>query len=184
MNMLSFVTGNTGKFYEIQTFLEGSGIQVQQIIVDLEEIQEVDAHKVMEHKTHAAIRAGYTNFFLEDTSLHLNGMGHLPGPFIKWFLMELGTTGIAKMAKRMGDTAAYAETIIAYVNWKKEIRYFSGKTRGHIVVPKGKGDFGWGAIFRPEGAKKTFAQMTDTEKHLWSMRIKAFKKYRTFLLKG
>jgi inosine/xanthosine triphosphate pyrophosphatase family protein len=44
------LTGNPGKFDEIRKFLESSNIIVHQIEVDLEEIQELDAMNIIEHK--------------------------------------------------------------------------------------------------------------------------------------
>ncbi|MCX6741137.1 MAG: non-canonical purine NTP pyrophosphatase, partial [Candidatus Parcubacteria bacterium] len=76
---------------------------------------------------------------------------------------------------------AYAETIIAFAKNKKQIYYFSGQTKGKIVAPWGTNDFGWGATFQPTGSFKTFGQMTSAEKHRWSMRIKAFKKFKRFI---
>jgi len=183
MRSLSFLTGNNGKFREITHFLADSGVQLKQLNIDLDEIQDVDAKKVIAHKAKEAIRHGYNNFFLEDTSLYIGGLGNLPGPLIKWFLQELKPAGIARLAIRNGKTAARAETIIAYVNAKKEIRYFLGKTTGKIVPSRGTRDFGWGSVFQPTGSRKTFAQMSAAEKHRYSMRIKAFQKFQEFLLK-
>ncbi len=182
MPTLSFLTGNRGKFNEIAHFLADSGVELKQLTVDLDEIQEVDAKAVIAHKANEAIRQGYKNFFLEDTSLYISGLGNLPGPLIKWFLQELNPAGIAKLAMRNGKTTARAETIIAYVNAKKEIHYFLGKTTGRIVRPRGTGDFGWGSIFQPTGSRKTFAQLSKEEKHRCSMRIKAFRKFQTYLM--
>ena len=75
-----------------------------------------------------------------------------------------------------------AETIIAYAENKKKIHYFRGITLGVIIKPSGNKDFGWGPIFRPKGANKSFGQMSEIEKQKWSMRIKAFVKLKWFLI--
>jgi len=181
MKTVYFLTNNRGKFEEIKKFLADQQIKLKQISLDLDEIQETNAKKVIQHKIQEALKLGKINFFLEDTSLYINGLGNLPGPLIKWFLLETKNSGLAHLAKKMGNTRACAETIIAFAKNQKQIYYFSGRTFGKIVSPKGNNDFGWGPIFRPNGAKKTFGQMTTTEKHCFSMRIKAFQKLKRFL---
>jgi inosine triphosphate pyrophosphatase len=181
MKTLYFITGNKGKFAEIQRFLQDPTIKLKQIDIDLIELQEVDAHKIIAHKAAEAIKAGYSNFFLEDTSLYINGLGLLPGPLIKWFLLQISNEGIYNLAKKMGSQHAVAETIIAFAQKGSKVRYFTGTTEGAIVKPKGSGDFGWGAVFCPTGANKSFGEMTPEEKHKWSMRIKAFKSFKQLL---
>ncbi len=181
MRHLTFITGNKGKFTELALFLQSTDIQLVQQDVDLEELQEVDAQAIAEHKVKQALTLGYTNFILEDTSLYVDGMKNLPGPLIKWFLQELKTDGLYQLAKSMGSKKATAETTIVYAKSSSDIHYFHGKTTGSIVKPRGTNDFGWGPIFQPQRSAQTFAQLSPTEKHRWSMRIKAFKKLKTFL---
>jgi len=181
MNKIYFLTNNQGKFKEIKNFLADKKTKIRQIKIDLDEIQGVDPKKIVTHKVKEALKLGLKNFFLEDTSLYINGLGQLPGPLIKWFLLKLKNPGLARLAKKMGHGQAYAETIIAFAKDKKHIYYFSGQTKGKIVAPRGTNDFGWGAIFQPTGSSKTFGQMTTSKKHEWSMRIKAFKKFKQFI---
>ena len=177
MITLNCLTGNISKFKEIQSFLENSDIKLKQLNINLDEIQEVDAKRIIEHKAQEAIRQGYSNFFLDDTSLYIKGLGNLPGPLIKWFLQELKTAGIAKLAKRSGDVSARAVTIIAYVDKKKQIHYFIGTTLGRIVAPRGTQGFGWDSIFLPEKSRETFAEMSPKTKQPKNPRIKALKKF-------
>ena len=181
MRTIHFITGNIGKFNEIKEFLKGSPIRLKQVALDLEELQSTDVKKIIEHKVSEAIRFDYSCFILEDSSLYINGLGRLPGPLIKWFEKELGNNGVHKLAMNMGNGTAVAETIIAYVENKKTIHYFHGLTRGRIVKPVGRNDFGWGPIFKPIGADKSFGEMPRTEKDKWSMRIKALKGFKKFL---
>ncbi len=183
MKTIYFLTNNQGKFNEIKNFLADKKIEIQQIKIDLDEIQSVDPKKIIAHKVKEALKHGLKNFFLEDTSLYINGMGNLPGPLIKWFLSELKNPGLARLANKMGNGQAHAETIIAFAKNKQQIYYFSGLTRGKMVAPRGTNDFGWGPAFQPNGANKTFGQMTTAEKQKWSMRIKAFKKFKKFIQK-
>lgn len=52
---------------------------------------------------------------VEDTSLCYNAYKGLPGPYIKWFLKNVGPEGLAKMVHGFDDKSAYAMCIIAYM---------------------------------------------------------------------
>ena len=51
---------------------------------------------------------------VEDTSLCFNAYGGLPGPYIKWFLKNLGHDGLNSMLAGFDDKTAYAQCIFAY----------------------------------------------------------------------
>ena len=48
---------------------------------------------------------------MEDTSLCFNAMGGLPGAYIKWFLKELGPSGLPKMLAGFDDKVPPASWI-------------------------------------------------------------------------
>jgi inosine triphosphate pyrophosphatase len=184
MNTLRVITGNQGKFNEIKNFLESYNFHIEQIDIDLEEIQELDPLKIIEHKAYQALQAGYRKFILEDTSLYINGLNRLPGTFIKWFLKELGPEGIYALASCMGDRSAVAETVIAYAADNHNVHVFRGETSGSIVPPRGTYGFGWSSIFQPNGSLKTYGEMLYEEKYPFNQRIKALEKFRVFLEEG
>lgn len=181
MKQLFVITGNGNKFAEIQHCLTDIPYGLQWCNLDLEEIQELDPKRVIEHKAHEALKQGYTNFILEDTSLYIEGLNRLPGTFIKWFLNELGVEGIYKLACTMGNTQAQAKTIFAYVVNENTIHYFEGVTDGHIVVPRGNLGFGWSTIFQPVNSLRTYGELTVQEKQYYSQRTKALVKLKCFL---
>jgi inosine/xanthosine triphosphate pyrophosphatase family protein len=47
-----------------------------------------------------------------------------------------------------------------------------------VPAPTGEGGFGWDAIFRPDGAAHTFAEMGPTERAAYSMRRQAVERLR------
>jgi non-canonical purine NTP pyrophosphatase (RdgB/HAM1 family) len=177
----SVITSNVGKFTEIKTFFENHALQVQRISVDLDEIQELDPLKIIKHKVGEGLSLGYKDFIVEDTSLYIDGMHRLPGPLVKWFLLELGVDGIYKLATSMGNGAAQAETVVAYINSQEETFLFKGVTGGRLVAPRGSLDFGWGASFQPDNCLKTYGEMGYQEKSYWNQRIKALEAFGKFL---
>jgi inosine triphosphate pyrophosphatase len=169
---LFFITSSPHKFAEVKALLP----TIEQMDMDLPEIQELDAHKIISAKLFEArmtLRHG-SALMVEDTSLYIDGMNGLPGPLNKWFLKSIGPEGIYKLAKIFGS-AARAKTIIGYTDEKGAIQFFEGETHGQIVEPKAKTEFGWDAIFLPEGASKTYAEMSSKEKSNISHRGKALQ---------
>jgi non-canonical purine NTP pyrophosphatase (RdgB/HAM1 family) len=176
---LYFITGNKNKFSEVKAIIP----EIEQLELDLEEIQETDAHKIIEAKMSEALKHHKGSFIIEDTSLYLDCLGGLPGPLIKWFIQKIGVKGISDIAEKMKNNRAEAKTLIGYAKNEKDIHFFEGSIKGEIVNPSGKTDFGWDPIFKPSGHTKTFQQMTKEEKNQISMRRIATEKLKEFLTK-
>ncbi len=169
---IQFITGNENKFQEVKTIMP----QLEQLNIDLPEIQEIDAKKVIEAKLQEAKNLFEGEFVVEDTSLYLNCLNGLPGPLIKWFEKTIGNDGIYDIADKHNDYKAYAKTFVGYIDEEGRISFFEGMIEGKIVEPQGENDFGWGPIFIPSGQDETFAQMTVDKKNKISMRKIAFEK--------
>ena len=64
----------------------------------------------------------------------------------------------------------------------KKIACVIGKVEGYISEkPKGKNGFGYDPIFIPKNKKKTFAEMSPSQKYRLDHRYKAFMKIKKFL---
>lgn len=175
--MLYFITGSANKFSEVKSILSN----VEQLDIDLPEIQEIDAKKIIEIKLHEAKKHHDGEFIVEDTSLYLDCLNGLPGPLIKWFLKTIGNQGLFEITEKLGNNKAQAKTIIGYSNTSGEINFFEGVLSGQIVLPRGENGFGWDEIFMPDNHDKTFAQMKPHEKNEISMRRNAVNKLKEFL---
>lgn len=171
-----FITGNKGKLEEAKSILS----DVEGLDIDLPEIQDLDAHKVIQAKLEEALKTQTGEFIIEDVSLYCEALNGLPGPLIKWFLKTVGNEGIYKMVSAFGNNAVEAKAIIGYADGKGGAQYFEGVIKGSIVVPRGEG-FGWDPIFQPDGYDKTFGEMTAEEKNKISMRMIALEKLREYL---
>ena len=173
MNNIIFITGNKEKLKEAQKI-------IPKLIgkdIDLPEIQEVDAKKVIEVKLKEAYKHHKGEYIVEDTSLYFDCLNGLPGPLIKWFLEKIGNKKLYELVKKFKNNKAKAKTFIGYIDKRSKVKYFEGIINGKIVSPKGNNGFGWDKIFMPNGFKKTFAQMTIEEKNNISMRKKALQKF-------
>ncbi len=171
---LYVITGNKNKFSEIKKVLS----IVKQLDIDLVEIQEVDAKKVIEAKLLEALKYKKGEFIVEDTSLYISALNDLPGPLIKWFVEKLGCDGLANLIAGKKNKKAIAKTIFGYAKDKNNISFYEGVTEGKIVSPLGSNGFGFDSIFQPDGSDKTFGEMAKEEKQQFSMRVKALKKLK------
>lgn len=163
--MFTFITGNKSKLKEAQEILgEVSGYEI-----DLPEIQELDARKIIEAKIDEAKKQGLKSFIIEDTSLYFEALSGLPGPLIKWFLDSIGNDGLFDLIKDKSKKAK-AITILGFLNKNGKVSYHEGVIEGTIVQPRGDHGFGWDSIFVPSGTNSTFAEMSPKEKNELSMR--------------
>lgn len=179
--MLKFITGNKTKFKEVQAVL--APIKIEQVDIDLVEIQELDARKIIEHKLREAFKHQKGEFIIDDSSLYLKCFNYkLPGPLVKWFNDTIGGNGYAKLVKRMGENRAKAKTIIGYAKNPKTILFFEGNLNGKIVSPRGKYNFGYDPIFVPDGKRETLSEIKSKGGFASSPRGIAVLKLKKYLL--
>lgn len=87
MKDITFITGNQHKADFLAKHL---GMPIAHHKLDLDEIQSTDLRVVVEHKAKQAYEILQKPVLVEDAGLTLTALGNLPGPFIKWFVAELG----------------------------------------------------------------------------------------------
>lgn len=173
------LSSNPSKFQEIADMIPG----LQRLGMDLPEIQHSDPVWVIRAKLDAAKAQEEDKrpLFVEDTSLGLHCLNGLPGPFIKWFLDKMGSSGVANIAVNFNESRATARTMIGLLDEDNKVQFFEGLIDGRIVVPRVKTTFGWDNIFVPDGHGTTFAEMTAVEKNAISMRKMAVDKLIAYI---
>jgi inosine triphosphate pyrophosphatase len=178
MKDLVFITGNQHKADLLAKWLD---MPVTHHKLNLDELQSLDLHEVVEHKVRQAYDKLQQPVLVEDVALTFVAMGRLPGTLIKWFLEELGVEGLCKIADGLEHRKAVA-SICYGLYGGHEIHFFEHQVSGEIA-PKPRGDlgFGWNSIFQPEGSDKTYGEMTDDEIRPFSMRAQAIEQLRAFL---
>lgn len=180
---LTFVTGNVKKLEEVVAILgQNFPYSITNHKLDLPELQgEIDDICVKKCETAAGILK--RPVIVEDTSLCFNGLKGLPGPYIKWFLDKLGPSGLYTLLAGYEDKSAEAVCTFAYSPGDgEEVILFQGITKGSIVPPRGKMDFGWDPCFLPDGYDQTYGELPKEEKNKISHRFKAVAKLREHFL--
>jgi len=179
-----FVTGNMKKELEVNAILcsESKGFgatpfRVSHIDIDLPELQG-DPLYIARHKCLEAARRVGSSVIVEDTSLCFEALNGLPGPYIKWFVEQLGNDGLYALLDTHENKSAYCQCSLAFSTGPgAEPLLFVGRTRGTIVPPRGSGGFGWDAIFVPEGKLIPFGAMHLDEKNQISHRARALAQF-------
>jgi non-canonical purine NTP pyrophosphatase (RdgB/HAM1 family) len=167
MTVYTFVTQSFNKVAETERILN---MKLEHNDLALPEIQAIEVEEVVRYKVKYAYEAlGRRPVMVEDTGLFIEAWNGLPGALIKWFVQSTGDIGLCKMMQGFPLRNAVAKTIVATCD--EEIHIFKGEIQGQIgLVPRGSGGFGWDSVFIPNGANRTFAEMSPGEKDYYSMR--------------
>lgn len=172
-----FITGNEGKAKYLAKYL---GVSLEHKKLELDEIQSLDLKTVVHHKVREAYRQVKQPVLVEDVSLEFSNLGRLPGPFIKWFLEELSSEQLCRLADG-GDRKAVGRCLFGYFDGQEEF-YVEGVLRGVITEkPSGGNGFGWDSIFIPEGYKVTRAELNEADYEAVYRTIRPLNKLKEFL---
>ena len=177
MKPVIFVTGNENKVREAEAVI---GVHFTQRQHNLDEVQELDLKKVVEHKARQAYAIYKQPLIVEDVSFEIEQWRGFPGPFAKWLGKTIGYGELATTLKK-GNRRALWRAMYAY-NDGKQIRFFEGREQGSVAhKPRGTTGFGFDIIFIPAGKKKTVAELGPEQKAKTSARYLALCKLKKFL---
>jgi XTP/dITP diphosphohydrolase len=194
MHTLIFATNNQNKVNEIQS-LVGSDFNIVPlkeagIDIDIPEPHETLQENANE-KAVTIFNITNQNCFSEDTGLEIIALNGEPGVKSARYAGE-GRDFQANIDKVLfnldgiENREAQFRTVICLI-WKDEFNslqthYFEGICKGHITREMhGEKGFGYDPIFIPEGASKSFAEMSMDEKNTYSHRQRAVTQLFEFL---
>ena len=188
---LIFATNNRNKVAEIQSLvganftiipLKEAGIEID--IPEPHDQLEANAHE----KAVTIFNLTQQNCFSEDTGLEIVALNGAPGVKSARYAGENSNAQanidlvLSKMAGIENRTAQF-RTVICLI-WENQTYYFEGVCKGQILSNmQGENGFGYDPIFVPDGATKSFANMTMDEKNQFSHRKKAVMQLFDFLEK-
>jgi len=174
-----FITGNQGKADYLSRQL---GVTLEHQKVELEEIQSVDLHAIVEHKLRQAYEICKRPVLVEDVSLVYGALGDLPGPYIKWFVDYAGAEACCRMLDGFSDRSATVRCTFGYFDGVTTT-YFDSEATGAIAQhPAGDSGFGFDTFFVNQGYTVTRAEMSQEEnEHTYATVMKPFAQVRTFI---
>ncbi len=186
---LIFATNNPHKVREIREALGGAFeiISLKEAGID-KEIPE--PHDTLEANASEKSETIYAltglNCFSEDTGLEVEALQGMPGVLSARYAGENASyaDNVEKLLKEMKGQAnrkARFRTVISLIINGVESR-FEGICDGTITdSPSGTDGFGYDPVFMPEGADRTFAEMSLEEKNRYSHRARAVQKLVLYL---
>lgn len=189
MTTLIFATNNENKVAEIKKVVGD-----QYHIISLKDggidIDIPEPHNTLEEnateKSTTIYRLTGQDCFSEDTGLETDALNGEPGVKSARYAGEGKSfeDNVEKLLKALNgneNRKALFRTVISLIYKGKEYQ-FEGICKGQITkVSHGSSGFGYDPVFIPDGADKTFAEMTMEEKNKYSHRKKAVAKLIAFL---
>jgi XTP/dITP diphosphohydrolase len=189
---LIFATSNQHKLAEVRSMLpkgvEVVGLKDIGFTEELPETQNTIEGNSLQKAEYLA-KALNCSCFAEDTGLEVEALGGAPGVYSARYAGENATfeENVNKLlAEMQGVTNRKArfKTVITYYSPQGSVQ-FEGITNGRIANQKsGDKGFGYDPVFIPDGAEKTYAEMTLAEKNEYSHRKKSFEGFANYLAKN
>jgi XTP/dITP diphosphohydrolase len=183
-----FATGNSNKLKEIKSAINCFEIVGLKDLGITEELPETGTTLIENALQKAKYVYGATglNCFSDDTGLEIETLNYRPGVYSAMYAGAdcNAENNMQKVLRELGETpnrAAQFKTVIALILNGQEY-FFEGLVKGEILKEKsGKDGFGYDPIFRPDGYKESFAEMSLEQKNEISHRGLAVKKLVNFL---
>lgn len=175
---ITFITGNENKARYVAQWLD---TPVEHRKLDLDELQTLDLHALVDHKAKQAYEIVGGPVLIEDAQMVFTAMGNLPGPFIKFFVEELGPQGLVRMMNAFDDRTASGKICYGLYDGQ-QMHYFEGTMRGRIAdAPQGDGGFGFDSVFINDDYDITRAQMDEATYAATSYRKQALDALAAYL---
>lgn len=187
--LLIFATNNQHKVDEIRSVI-GDRLTILTmkeagIDIDIPEPHETIEENASE-KSSVIHTLTHQNCFSEDTGLEVEALHGAPGVRSARYAGDTKNfkANIDKLLWELKDESnrkARFKTVISLI-WHDKEFLFAGICKGHIIKEqKGSEGFGYDPVFIPDGANKTFAEMSMQEKNMYSHRRKATDQLTAFL---
>jgi XTP/dITP diphosphohydrolase len=171
--VIAFVTTNEGKFREVSAMLADAGIKILREDRSYPEIQADRLEKVVRFAATVLDDQIAGDYLIDDSGLFLDAFGGFPGVYSSYVYKRLGCAGVLKLLHDAKSRAATFETVFLLKQGGAH-EVFHGACPGTIADrERGAAGFGFDPVFIPEGATKTFAEMTLSEKNRSSHRARA-----------
>jgi len=179
---INVITANEGKAREFIELGKVYGIEVNIVRIPKVEIQSENLEEIAMYSAINAVIHVRDYVVVEDAGLFIEALNGFPGPYSSYVFKKLGVEGVLKLMDGVSDRRAYFKSIIAFASPTGLVKVFEGVVHGEIALSaRGTGGFGFDPIFIPKGERRTFAEMSVSEKNKYSHRAKAFRELANWL---
>jgi len=177
--LVFFVTSNFHKFNEARRVFSEYKLATAMLKIEAVEIQDDSLENIAKASAIHAVKNCSLPVIVEDAGLFIEALQGFPGPYSSYVFRTIGNRGILKLMENVDKRDAYFQSVVAYSSPEEAPKCFHGKAKGEISSEeRGKLGFGFDPIFEPSGGgKRTFAEMTTTEKNKRSHRAEALRRF-------
>lgn len=187
---LTFITGNSNKFKEINSWFKENGLNIKlnRAEIPMIEPQWDSLQDVAKFKLESISNKIQGNIFIEDAGFFVESLQGFPGVYSAYVNKTIGNPGILNLMHDIKNRRAKFVCVVAarLKNSKTndEILLFTGEVLGNVALEmRGSNGFGFDPIFIPdENPKYTFAELNTEEKNKISHRSRAIQKFIQFLI--
>jgi len=188
MKKVVFATGNLNKLEEVKAAIGGFeiiGLTETEITEKIPETGTTLKENAIQKARYVYDKTGLS-CFSDDTGLEIEALNYRPGVYSAMYAgadcnADNNMRKVLSELETFQNRKAKFKTVIALILNGKEY-FFEGAVNGNILEEKtGSGGFGYDPIFKPEGHKETFAQMSIGLKNKISHRGLAVQKLVNFL---
>lgn len=189
MNTIIFATNNDNKVLEVRSVLKKKfnilSLKEAGIDIDIPEPFDTLEENAFE-KARVINQLAHQNCFAEDTGLEVESLNGKPGVKSARYAgeersFEKNIDKLLRNLQNKENRKAQFRTVVCLIENGRE-KLFEGICKGTIIAERrGISGFGYDPVFVPEGADKTFAEMSMEEKNLFSHRKKAIEKLISYL---
>lgn len=182
---LLLATRNPNKVFEIQSVFTAAHLTLCSALddPDLPDVEEDGATLEENAVKKARVLARHAGCWAmaDDTGLEVDALDGAPGVYSARFAGPAGDAA-ANMARLLAELEgvrrreARFRTVIALSDPFGHAGWVEGECHGVITQrPAGQGGFGYDPVFRPDGCRRTFAEMAPDEKNAISHRGRALR---------
>ncbi len=140
MSKLLCVTGNNIKFGIGQKQLANYGIDLEQVVLDIDEIQSEDIATVIKDKAARAFEAVGLPVVVTDDSWTIPGLNGFPGPYMKFINHWFTPDDFLRLTRDLKDRRIYLNQLVAYQD-EHETVIFRSDIQGELLTEaRGKHD--------------------------------------------
>ena len=163
MITLNLVTSNKNKVREFQQIL-GDKVKLNHIFVEYPEMRSDDPEEIAKLAARQLADKLGMNVIVEDSGLFINALNGFPGTCSAYVHKRIGLKGIISLMKGIKDREAMYMSAIGYCEPLKNPISFLGVEKGKIAEKiRGKNGLGHDPIFIPEGSRRTYGEMKNSE---------------------
>jgi XTP/dITP diphosphohydrolase len=190
MNTIIFATNNQNKVSEVKSIVLGKFniISLKEAGIDIDIAEPFDTlEENAKEKAKVIYELSRRDCFSEDTGLEVKSLAGEPGVKSARYAGEARSfeNNIDKLLGKLANTtdrSARFRTVICLM-WEGNTLFFEGICQGSILSERrGSSGFGYDPVFVPEGSVKSFAEMTMSEKNVFSHRRKAIELLTDYLI--